>query len=54
MLKMLKLAPFGSVPFFLGKPRPLRLIGIIVKFRMNEAKGKPAFKKRKKDDNCIV
>jgi uncharacterized protein YdhG (YjbR/CyaY superfamily) len=44
----------GSVPFSLGKPRPLRLIGIIVKFGVNEVKGKSAYKKGKKDDNCTV
>ena len=38
----------GSVQFPVGKPMPLSLIEKIVKFRVNEVKGKSAVKKGKK------
>jgi uncharacterized protein YdhG (YjbR/CyaY superfamily) len=38
----------GSVQFPIDKPMPLSLIERIVKFRVNEAKGKSAVKKGKK------
>lgn len=38
----------GSVQFPIGKPMPLSLIEKIVKFRVNEVKGKPLVKKDKK------
>jgi len=38
----------GSVQFPIDKPMPLSLIEKIVKFRLNEAKGKSAVKKGKK------